>query len=413
MSKLKVFRLQIFKFEMYGFLKNLRFFEPYLIIFLTERSLNFFQIGLLISIREIIIYLFEVPSGVIADMYGKKVELTFCFIFYIISFIIFFFATNFWLFAMAMMLFGLGEAFRSGTHKSMIMSFLDHNNITDSKTKVYGQTRAMSLIGSMVMSIISVIFVISLPELKYLFLLTIIPYLLDMFLILSYPSYLNQRQVVKFNFIDFLKQNFTNIKYTFSTTNVRKLVFDESLYQAGFKSIKDYIQPIIITLSVGFIVFKGFTEQENLKIYLGVIYAVIYLISSLASRYTYKLARRVNHFKYVNAMWLITGLIALLLSLYLDNIFIIFGSFILIYIFLNLRKPVMVEEIGNETDKNKRATVLSVESQLTSLLLIFFAPLIGFLADRSMQLMFVFVGITMLGIYLFNRFYNFKTVQSK
>ncbi len=413
MSKLKVFRLQIFKFEMYGFLKNLRFFEPYLIIFLTERSLNFFQIGLLISIREIIIYLFEVPSGVIADMYGKKVELTFCFIFYIISFIIFFFATNFWLFAMAMMLFGLGEAFRSGTHKSMIMSFLDHNNITDSKTKVYGQTRAMSLIGSMVMSIISVIFVISLPELKYLFLLTIIPYLLDMFLILSYPSYLNQRQVVKFNFIDFLKQNFTNIKYTFSTTNVRKLVFDESLYQAGFKSIKDYIQPIIITLSVGFIVFKGFTEQENLKIYLGVIYAVIYLISSLASRYTYKLARRVNHFKYVNAMWFITGLIALLLSLYLDNIFIIFGSFILIYIFLNLRKPVMVEEIGNETDKNKRATVLSVESQLTSLLLIFFAPLIGFLADRSMQLMFVFVGITMLVIYLFNRFYNFKTVQSK
>ncbi len=413
MSKLKDFRLQIFKFEMYGFLKNLRFFEPYLIIFLTDRSLNFFQIGLLISIREIIIYLFEVPSGVIADMYGKKVELTFCFMFYILSFIIFFFATSFWLFAIAMMLFGLGEAFRSGTHKSMIMTFLDYNNIGDSKTKVYGQTRAMSLIGSMVMSIISVIFVVSLPELRYLFLLTIIPYLLDMMLILTYPSYLNQRQVVHFSFKEFLKQNITNIKYSFSTKNVRKLIFDESLFQAGFKSIKDYIQPIIIALSVGFIVFKGFTEQENLKIYLGIIYAVIYLISSLASRYTYKLARRVNHFKYVNAMWLITGLIALMLSLYLNNIFVIFGSFILIYIFFNLRKPVMVEEIGNETDKTKRATVLSVESQLTSLLLIVFAPLIGFLADRSMQLMFVFVGITMLGIYLFNHFYNFKTVQSR
>lgn len=413
MNKLKDFRLQIFKFEMYGFLKNLRFFEPYLIIFLTERSLSFFQIGILIAIREAIIYIFEIPSGVIADMYGKKLELVFCFLFYIISFVLFFLANSFFLFALAMMLFGLGEAFRSGTHKSMIMTFLDYNNIGDSKTKVYGQTRAMSLIGSMTMSIVSIIFVIALPELKYLFLLSIVPYLLDMLLILSYPGYLNQREVVTFNLKDFIKQNFINIKYTFSAKNVRKLVFDESLYQAGYKSIKDYVQPIIIALSVGFVIFKGMTEAENLKVYIGLIYAAIYLISSFASRYSYKVATKVNHFRLINFMWLMSGLFALLLSLYLDNLFIIFASFIMIYIFMNLRKPVMVEEIGNETDKTKRATVLSVQSQLTSLLLIIFAPIIGFLADLSIQLMFVFVGVIMIVIFMFNRFYNFKTVQSK
>jgi len=413
MAKLKDFRLQIFKFEMYGFLKNLRFFEPYLIIYLVASGLSLFEVGLLISIREIIIYIFEIPSGVIADMYGKKAELIICFIFYIISFFLFFIATGFGIFALAMILFGLGEAFRSGTHKSMIMSFLEKNDIGASKTKVYGQTRAMSLIGSMVMSIIAIVFVIWLPELKYLFLISIIPYLLDMLLIASYPKSLNERRESTFNLKTFLKQNLESIKYTFSAKKVRKLVIDEGLYQAGYKSIKDYVQPVIIALSVsaGLIAFSNYTADENLKIYIGIIYAFIYLISSLASRYSYKLAKKVNHYGLINIMWLLSGAVALILSFFLNNLFIIFLSFILIYVFLNLRKPVMIEEIGNNSDETKRASVLSIESQLASILLVIFAPIIGFLADRSLQLMFIVVGVMMILIFLFNLIFNYKSVQ--
>ncbi|MDD3712160.1 MAG: MFS transporter [Candidatus Izemoplasmatales bacterium] len=413
MAKLKDFRLQIFKFEMYGFLKSLMFFEPYLIIYFTISGLTLFQVGLLIAIREIIIYLFEIPSGVIADMYGKKIELIMCFVFYILSFLLFFLASSFWLFALAMMLFGLGDAFRSGTHKAMIMSFIDHNNIQATKTKVYGQTRAMSLIGSMVMSVVAIVFVIYLPDIKYLFLASIIPYVLDMLLIASYPSYLNEKRVEKFNFKEFIKQNFDSIKYTFKDRFVRRLVFDEALYQAGYKSIKDYVQPIVIALSIsaGLVAFSNFSQEENLKIYIGIIYAIIYLLSSLASRYSYKVAKKVNHFNLANSMWFLSAMIALVLSFFLDNIFIIFFSFILIYIFINLRKPVMIEEIGNASDKTKRASVLSIEAQLSSLLLVIFAPIIGALADYNMRLMFVIVGIIMFTIFLFNQFYNFKILK--
>jgi MFS family permease len=413
MAKLKDFRMQIFKFEMYGFLKNLRFFEPYLIIYLTLSSLNLFQVGLLISIREIVIYIFEIPSGVIADMYGKKVELIMCFVFYIISFIVFFFATSFWMFAVAMILFGLGEAFRSGTHKAMIMGFLDHNGIKETKTKIYGQTRAMSLVGSMVMSIIAIIFVLWLPELKYLFLMSIIPYLLDVLLIASYPSYLNEKRHSDFNLKTFLKQNVENVKYTFKDKKVRRLVFDEALYQAGYKSIKDYVQPLIIALSVtaGLVAFKNFSADENLKIYLGIIYAIIYLISSFASRNSYKIAKKVNHFSLINIMWLLSAITAIVLSLFIDNLFIIFASFVVIYILMNLRKPVMIEEIGNATDKEKRASVLSIEAQLASLLLVIFAPIIGALADYNMKLMFIVVGAIMISIYGFNQFWNFKKLK--
>ena len=66
---------QIKKFCLYGFFKNLTFFEPYLLIYLMGLGLSLFEVGLLFAIREAITYVFEVPSGIIADHYGKKKEL--------------------------------------------------------------------------------------------------------------------------------------------------------------------------------------------------------------------------------------------------------------------------------------------------------------------------------------------------
>ena len=37
----------MFRFSMYGFLKNLRFFEPFLVLFFRDAGLSFFQIGVL------------------------------------------------------------------------------------------------------------------------------------------------------------------------------------------------------------------------------------------------------------------------------------------------------------------------------------------------------------------------------
>jgi len=61
-----------YKFRLYGFLKNLRFFDPFLILFFREAGLSFLAIGTLFSIREIATNLLEVPTGVIADSFGRR-----------------------------------------------------------------------------------------------------------------------------------------------------------------------------------------------------------------------------------------------------------------------------------------------------------------------------------------------------
>ena len=405
---------QIIKFGLYGFLKNLKFFEPFFIVFLKQSGLSFFQIGLLYSIREIIIYLFEVPSGVIADRYGKKTELVICFIFYISSFVVFFLGTNFYIYIFAMILYGFGEAFRSGTHKAMIMTYLDRQEIKYSKSKIYGKTRSYSLIGSTVASLAGIGLYFYFSSIAWLFIVAIIPYILDLLLILSYPSYLNEKQDTSFKFNDFIKENINSIKYVFQDRKRLQLLIASSSYTAGFKSVKDYIQPLIVSITLSVVIFSSLNAEDNTIIYIGVIYAVIYLLSSLASLNAYRISSRFSNDKVISIMWLLSGLAFIILSLYTNNLVILVFVFLSIYLFLNVRKPLIIEKIGNNTVDSKRASVLSIESQFTSLLLAIFAPILGFIADTySIAMMLFLVGVTMMVIYFMNLILVVKPLKKK
>ena len=90
--------IQYYKFCLYGFLKNLRLFEPFLILFFVDSGLTFLQIGVLYSIREIARNILEIPAGIIADSIGRKKTMVSSFVFYIISFVIFYFSHSFGIF---------------------------------------------------------------------------------------------------------------------------------------------------------------------------------------------------------------------------------------------------------------------------------------------------------------------------
>jgi len=153
--------------------------------------LPYTQIGLLYAIREIIVNIFEIPSGIIADTYGRKSSLVFSFLISIISFTFFYFSDNFWLFLIAFALYGIADAFRSGTHKGMIMSYLEKNNWQNQKINYYGHTRSWSQKGSAISSLIAGIIVFYTGSYENIFLYSIVPYMVNFFLILSYPKELN------------------------------------------------------------------------------------------------------------------------------------------------------------------------------------------------------------------------------
>ena len=403
----------MWKFRFYGFFKNLRFFEPFLLIMLMDKDigLNLFEIGLLISIREIFTYFFEIPSGIIADKFGKKRELLICFIFYIISFIFYFFGVdpnlsfpNILILAMASVFFGLGESFRSGTHKAMELLWMEKEDLLEYKTHVYGSTRSYSLLGSALSAILAIFLVIYIPANKWIFLITIIPYILDFILIASYPSYMNDHQPITGGYWNQLKIGFKGVRPTLKSKKIRKAIFSSAIYDAIYKTLKDYIQPIMVIFISIFLIQIGKegidieTKDIYISIFLGGLYCIFYLISSLSSKNAFKVKKLFHHAK--TSMDILFDLFACILLL--EAIFMFIGIpiviillYLLIYVFENFRRPLAVDYMGEVIPKEERATILSIESQIKSISVLIFAPLFGFIADYSIALLFLILAISM------------------
>ena len=379
----------MWKFKFYGFFKNLKFFEPYLLIIFLSWNINLFQIGLLIAIQEAITFIFEVPSGMLADTRGKKTELLFCFIFYIISFCFYFMGPAYMMLVFGAVFFGFGEAFRSGTHKAMEMQWMDKNDILQYKAFIYGTTRSYSLYGSALSSVLAIIFILNIPANRWIFILTIIPYVIDFILIASYPSYMNEQSLEKSSYWKDFVAAFKGLKIVLTDSSLRKGLLSMSLYDGIYKSLKDYIQPIMklfITVLLINFSFSGTPSEEEffLTLILGLMYASFYLVSSYSSKKAYFVQKRVKSSKH--AMDLIFYIFAFIILC--EAIFIWFQIplliiffYMFIYAFYNLRRPIAVDYLGDVMKKEQRATILSVEALIRSMLVIIFAPLFGFIAE--------------------------------
>ena len=189
----------LFRFSLYGFLKNQRYFEPFLVLAFLDKGLSFFLIGLLIAFREATVNILEIPSGAMADVWGRRSAMMVSFASYIVSFAIFGAAEGAPALFLAMFFFGVGETFRTGTHKAMIFAWLRLEGRTGEKTKFYGYTRSWSKFGSAVSVVLAAVFVVVSDSYAYVFYLAIIPYVLGIVNFLGYPRALdglNQQTLV-------------------------------------------------------------------------------------------------------------------------------------------------------------------------------------------------------------------------
>ena len=373
---------QIIKFQFYGFFKNLIFFEPFLLVFLLSKGLDLIAIGFLVSIRELTVYILEVPTGLYADHFGKKRALMICFLSYMFSFLLFFAGSSFAVFAAAMFFFGAGEAFRSGTHKAMIYTYLERMGWFELKTLVYGRTRAYSLIGTAVSSAGAALFAFSGADLRYIFFLTIIPYIIDLFLVASYPAYLDEKTDEIGNAGDFFRSSLHVFGDMFRSPATRKLLADSSVFDAVFKSLKDYVQPAILLLfAVSPLHGSKFTAPG---VILALSYTLFAVAGSFAAFHAHLLTGKFGREKTAALLMFAAG--AAMVSVFpasaAGKAWPLIACYLILHITHNARRPVLVDMFGDIAKKNARATLLSVDSQLRALLTAAAAPAIGFIAEN-------------------------------
>ncbi len=401
--------MTLFRFCLYGFLKNQQYFDPFLILAFRQKGLSFGMIGVLIGFRAICINLMEIPAGAVADVVGRRRSMIASFAAYIASFIVFGLFNPLWALFVAMLLFSIGEVFRTGTHKAMIFQWLEHEDRLSEKTAVYGLTRAWAQLGSAASVVIATILVFSTENYSAVFLYCIIPYLIGIINFMGYPTYLDGAEEKQEESRGIVKTLFSAVSQSLGNRSLRGLLVESMGYDGLYHSTKDYVQPVIKTACLSLPLMLalgnryGLAERQRIAVGVGVVYFVLYLLSSVASRRAGRFAAWLGgDERTARVLWLTTLATFLLMAggIFFQLGAMIVATFVLLALFFNLWRPVLVSRVASHADPKQTATILSIDSQASSLFLAIVAPLLGWTVDWTTSLgeEFRFLPIAILGI---------------
>lgn len=384
----------LFRFSLYGFLKNQRYFEPFLVLALLEKGMSFFAIGGLIAFRELATNLFEIPSGSIADLLGRRRAMLVSFGAYLLSFVLFWLAQQpVWLWP-AMLLFSVGEAFRTGTHKAMIFEWLRQQGRTSEKTKVYGHTRSWSKFGSAISVVIGSLLVLVLDSYSAVFVLSAVPTALNLINLASYPSTLEGTPVASIGIAAVLRHSQKAIAEACRRPRLRRLMAESMSFEGVFHAGKDFLQPLLATTAVLWFATHlapalgatgQWSELQRSTLLIAPVYLGLHLMSAFASRQAHRFVHLLgdDEARAARCLWSVTISIFLLL---------LFGelgqtaaisilAFVLLHVLQNLWRPILISRFDHATDHQNSAVTLSVESQARRLATMLLAPLFGLLVD--------------------------------
>jgi len=154
-----------------------------------------------------------------------------------------------------------------------------------------------------------------------------------------------------------------------------------------------------------------FDEKRKSGLIIGIIYFIIFLLTSYASKNSFKIAQL--PYKNITKLTLLLGLFAGLICgvFYNYELWILaLIAFILIYIIENIRKPLLTGEIADNVPNEILTSVLSGQSFFQTILTSFIAIVLGVLVDHfGLGISFVIISSALL---LFS-FFNFSTAESK
>ena len=388
------------RFSLYGFLKNQQYYLPFMILAFLQMGLNYTLVGLLIAFRELMTNLAEIPSGAVADIWGRRKSMIVSFVAYIIHLSIvggagvaaidglISFKSLLVLLFLSMLFYAVGDAFRTGTHKAMIFTWLRLSGRINEKTVVYGYTRSWSQIGSAVSVVVACVLIFYSQNYVYVFFFSIIPYLLNIVNFIGYPKELDGKRAGNLSALHLLRHIRQSLALAIHRASLRRLIFESMGFEGFFKSSKDYLQPILKQAAAPVIALMfsnvALSSEQQSVILIGPVYFLLFILAAVASRKSHKLVSKVGgEDSTARLLWLLMAILFVLLipAMYFNLHIVMIVCFIVLYILQNLWRPVLISRFDAHCDEGQGATVLSIESQAKSFATMVFAPLLGAAVD--------------------------------
>jgi MFS family permease len=361
----------IFRFSLYGFLKNQRYFEAFLYLAFLEKGLDFFQIGLLVAARSIAVNLCEVPSGAIADVFGRRRLMLLSLSSYIAGFVALGAADHVAALAAGMALLGFGDAFRSGTHKAMVFAWLAAQDRTDERVRVYGYTRSWSKFGSAASVVAGAVIVLVSDTYSWVFYATVVPYVAGLVNLLGYPAALDGEAAASPSLGRAVRHMAEAVGAAVRRSSLRRLVLEAMGFDGVFAAVKDYLQPVLeaaaIAAAAGLLAAGGdLSDTQRTALLVGPVYVILFLLSGVASRRSHAVSDAAGgEDRAARVLWGAVGLVfaVMLAAGWAGASAPLVVTFVALHVLHNLWRPILISRFDVHGDESHGASILSLESQ--------------------------------------------------
>ena len=283
-----------------------------------------------------------------------------------------------------MFFLAIGDAFRTGTHKAMIFDWLQLQGRSHEKTKVYGYTRSWSKMGSALSVLIAGALVFYSGNYSHIFRFSTIPYALNIINFLGYPAILDGERKRDFSMKAVAVLLGKALKQALQHSPLRRLMVESIGFSVTLNTSKDYLQPILKQTAISLPVLLAIGAQRRTALLVGMVYFVLHLLSSVASRHAHRLTDwQGGEEDAARFMWRVEWLlfVCLLPSLWFKQYPLAIAIFVALETLQNFCRPVLVSRINTHSMPEMGATVLSIESQARSFATMLLAPLLGLAVD--------------------------------
>ncbi len=366
------------------FLRNVNLSNGIWLLFLAFKGFSLFQIGIFETVFHLTSLTMEVPTGIIADLYGRKFSRTLGILSYFIYIVLMILSSNFILIAFAFFFCGLSYTFESGSGEALVYDSLIALKKEDNYMKVNGNKEVLFQLASSVSLFVGGY--IAMISFNLTFEVTALFYLLALIVILLMRETPLAKRKKQHSFKAMMIDHYVkSTKVVFHNKRLLFLIIICEMMAAPIAVLFMYLQNYLNLLG-----YSYFT--------IGLLLGLHSLLAAFGGVLAYKLEK-----KYQERKILIVVPLLMTISFWLILVDqIIYLPFILLGFLDSIFYVVLTGYINKLIPSETRATALSFSGLMFSVIMILIFPIVGLIGDNySLKTSFFVLAIVMSIFYLF------------
>lgn len=365
------------KLAIITFFSNLYFYNHIGTLYQQTRGLSLLQVSSIWSIIVGTIFIAEVPTGVLADKIGRKWSIVIALLLQTLGEFLYFFATDYLSFVLIAILAGLGYAFLSGANEALVYDSLPIENRESEMKKSMGLIGSTYQLAFFVAPIVGGLIVSQLILTKFLMAIFLtacsvaISFLISLSLKEPHDRYKHSEESPLMIF----KEGFNEIK---NNTRLKWLIAITVLTSTFSNSLLGLYQPYFARVSIP-------------TFWIGASLSLGGLLAFLFQKYAYFLEQKLGRFGFlIVTVW--PGIMYLLLAM-VSLPTLLIPIFIVAYVSMEARNPLLSAYKNEQIKSKNRATVLSLINMSGSLYVAIVGLFFGRIADYSIPMAFTSIGL--------------------